>query len=246
MRLKDKVALVTGSKRGIGRVIASKLAAEGANLIINDLSTDENDEVIKEIKAVGRKALPISADVTNKEQVIKMVNDALDYYGRIDILVNNAGIYPSAPFLEIEEKQWDIVLDVNLKGTFLVTQAVAKYAMVPQRYGKIVNISSSDGKAPSSGITHYAAAKAGVISLTKSFAIELSRYNINSNAVAPGWVESEAVLKGERWKEAIKKIPSGRLGRLEEVAEAIVFLASDSVSYINGEILDINGGIIMD
>jgi 3-oxoacyl-[acyl-carrier protein] reductase len=175
-----------------------------------------------------------------------MVNEVLDYYGRIDILVNNAGIYPAAPFLEIEEKQWDMVIDVNLKGTFLVTQAVAKYAMVPQRYGKIINISSCDGKVPSAGIAHYAAAKAGVISLTKSFAVELSHYNINSNAVAPGWVESEAVLKGERWKEAIKKIPSGRLGKLEEIAEAVIFLASDTVSYINGEILDVNGGIIMD
>lgn len=195
---------------------------------------------------MGRKALAVSADITNKNDVIEMVEKALKEFSKIDILVNNAGIYPAHPFLEISEAEWDKVIDVNLKGTFLVTQVVASMAMTKANYGKIVNIASVDGKVPTLGITHYAAAKAGVISLTKSFAIELCQYNINSNAVAPGWVESETVLKGDRWKEAIKRIPSGRLGKLEEIAHAIVFLVRDESSYINGEILDVNGAIYMD
>jgi len=246
MRLKNRVALVTGSRRGIGKVIALKLASEGADLIINDLDVNENDDVILEIKKMGRRALPVSADITNKDAVEKMVEKALEEFSKIDILVNNAGIYPATPLLDITEEEWDKVIDVNLKGTFLVTQIVVKKAMSKAKYGKIVNIASCDGKVPSYGIAHYSASKAGVISLTKSFALELSQYNINSNCVAPGWVESETVLKSDRWKEAIKKIPSGRLGRLEEIAEAVVFLTLDSVSYINGEILDVNGGIIMD
>jgi 3-oxoacyl-[acyl-carrier protein] reductase len=246
MLLKDKVALVTGSRRGIGKVIALKLAEEGADLIINDIEVNDNDDVIQEIRALGRKALAVSADITNKNDVIEMVEKALKEFSKIDILVNNAGIYPAHPFLEISEAEWDKVIDVNLKGTFLVTQVVASMAMTKANYGKIVNIASVDGKVPTLGITHYAAAKAGVISLTKSFAIELCQYNINSNAVAPGWVESETVLKGDRWKEAIKRIPSGRLGKLEEIAHAIVFLVRDESSYINGEILDVNGAIYMD
>jgi NAD(P)-dependent dehydrogenase (short-subunit alcohol dehydrogenase family) len=244
--LKGKVALVTGAKKGIGKAIALKLAQEGADMIINDLDVCETDEIIEVIKVVDRRVMAIAADITQKGQVARMVKAALDFYRRIDILINTAGIYPNSPLLEIQEEQWDAVIDVNLKGTFLVTQAVAKFAMVKQNYGRIVNITSADGKNPSSGITHYAAAKAGVISLNRSFAIELAPYNIMSNAVAPGWVETEAVLKGDRWREAVKKIPAQRLGRLDEITEAVCFLASDAASYVNGATLNVNGGLIMD
>jgi len=246
MQLQGKVALVTGAKGGIGKVIAKRLALAGADLIINDLEISDADPVIRECKDLGVDALPAPADICRKDRVEEMVRQALDRYPRIDILVNNAGIFPAAPLLEITEAEWDRVIGVNLKGTFLVAQSVARFAMVPQHYGRIVNIASVDGKAPAPGIAHYAAAKAGVISLTRSFALELSRYHITANAVAPGWVESEAVLKGDRWQEAVKKIPMQRLGRLAEIAEAVLFLAGDAVAYVNGATLNVNGGLLMD
>lgn len=246
MGLQGKTALITGAKGGIGKVIALRLAAAGADLIINDLSVTTEDAVIAECRALGADALPAPADICCKDQVESMVQQALAHYGHIDILVNNAGIFPAAPLLDISEQQWDSVVDVNLKGVFLVTQAVAKYAMLPQQAGRIINITSIDGRVPSPGVAHYAAAKAGVISLTKSFALELSSHHIIANAVAPGWVESEAVLKGDRWQEAIKKIPLQRLGKLSEIAEAVLFLADDAASYINGATIHVNGGLLMD
>ncbi|MEG0541108.1 MAG: SDR family oxidoreductase, partial [Angelakisella sp.] len=185
-------------------------------------------------------------DITNCTAVEAMIDKAIEKMGRIDILVNNAGVYPALPVLEVTEKHFDFVVDVNLKGLFFMTQAVVKKSMLPNNYGRIVNISSCDGKNPGRGVAIYSAAKAGVISITKSFALELADYDINSNAVAAGWVESEQVLANDRWKDALPSIPSRRLGKLSEIAEAVVFMCNDKVSYINGEILDVNGGIIMD
>jgi 3-oxoacyl-[acyl-carrier protein] reductase len=246
MRLKGKVALVTGCTRGIGRVIAESLAAEGADIIANGLEIRQDAAVVSAICGLGRDALAVAADITVASQVHKMVETGLKHFKHIDILVNNAGIYPAAPLLDIEEHQWNRVLDVNLKGSFLMTQAVAKMAMLPQKYGRIVNITSCDGKMPTTGITHYSAAKAGVISLTKSSALELAPHGINTNAVAPGWVKSKTVLNGDRWKEAIKHIPCGRLAELSEIAHAVTFLVEDASSYINGETIDVNGGLLMD
>ena len=172
--------------------------------------------------------------------------DAVAEMGRIDVLVNNAGAYPALGVLDVTEDHFNFVVNVNLKGLFFMTQAVVKKSMIPNNYGRIVNISSCDGKNPGRGVAIYSAAKAGVISLTKSFALELADYDINSNAVAAGWVESEQVLSNDRWKDALPSIPSRRLGKLSEIAESVAFLCNDKVSYINGEILDVNGGIIMD
>lgn len=241
-----KVALVTGAARGIGQVIAQTLAFKGADVIVLDLKISEEDTVIQNIRKMGKKAYPFLCDLTQVKQTREVIKKIVDTAGKIDILINNAGVYPAKNVLDVEEDHFNFVIDVNLKGMFFVTQAVIKYSMLPNHYGKIVNISSSDGKMPGKGVAIYGAAKAGVISLTKSFAAELAGTGINSNAVAAGWVESQAVLSGDRWKEAIKDIPCGRLGRLSEIAEATSFLCQDNVSFINGEILDVNGGTIMD
>ena len=241
-----KVALVTGAARGIGQVIAETLASKGADVVVLDLEVYEEDEVMQNIRSMNRKAYPFVCDLTDVEETRKTVKKIVEEIGKIDILVNNAGAYPAKGVLDVEEDHFKFVIDINLKGTFFITQAVVKDSMLPNHYGKIVNISSSDGKMPGKGVAVYGAAKAGVISLTKSFAEELSGTGINANAVAAGWVESKAVLSGDRWKEAVKSIPCGRLGKLSEIAEAVCFLCQDNVSFINGEILDVNGGTIMD
>lgn len=244
--LHGKVALVTGGARGIGRCIATKLAEYGADIIVNDLKINDDSEVIAEIKAQNVRAIALEGDITDCDRVNNMVDEAIQAMGKIDILINNAGAYPAVPILDVDEKHFNYVIDVNLKGLFFMTQAVVKKSMLPNKYGRIVNISSCDGKNPGRGVAVYSAAKAAVISITKSFALELAGKNINSNAVAPGWVETEQVLANDRWKHVLPMIPSMRLGKLSEIAETVVFLCNDNVSYINGEIIDVNGGIIMD
>lgn len=241
-----KTALVTGSGRGIGREIAYTLAQYGADVAVNDLEVDEGSEIIKAIEALGRRAIPVQGDITDCKKIPSMIDSVLEKTGKIDILVNNAGAYPAVPVLEVDEKHFDFVVSLNLKALFFMSQAVVSKSMLPNGYGKIVNISSIDGKNPARGVAIYSAAKAGVISLTKSFALELAGTGINSNCVAAGWVESQQVLSSDRWKEFLPMIPSNRLGKLSEIAEAVCFLCNDKVSYINGEILDVNGGIIMD
>ena len=242
----NKTVLVTGSAQGIGSAIALKFAEYGADVIVHGLGATEDCDVCEKIKALGRKTMAFDVDIVDVGAVNRMVDKAVEKFGKIDILINNAGIYPALKCIDVDEAHFDKVVDVNLKGTFFVTQAVAKKSMIPNNYGRIVSISSCDGKCPAQGVAVYSAAKAGVISLVKSFALEMADYDINSNCVAPGWVESETVLAGERWKDAIKIIPSRRLGKLSEIAEACCFLCDDKVSYINGEILDVNGAIIMD
>ncbi len=246
MPLKDKTALVTGARVGIGRAIAVHLADRGANIIACSRTLSPDDTVIAECAPKGSKALAVAADVAALQDCVQVVKKGLDRFGRIDILVNNAGIYPSAPLLEIDEQTWDRVFAVNLKGTLFAAQSVAKLAMIPQKGGRIINISSCDGRRPTAGIAHYAASKAGVISLTKSMALELAPHNITANAVAPGWVETEAILKSDRWKTVVQEIPLGRLARPEEIAGMVAFLADASAGYITGATFDINGGLIMD
>jgi 3-oxoacyl-[acyl-carrier protein] reductase len=246
MELENQTALITGAKRGIGRAIAICLAEKGADIIIFDLDIENNDEVIIKIRTMGRKAYAYKVNITDNNQIVNSVQKAVEECGKIDILVNNAGIYPSEFLLSIKEADWDKVMDLNVKALFFVAQAVANKSMVPNRSGKIINIASSDGKVPSRGIAHYAASKAAVISITKSFTLELSEFNIRSNCVAPGWVATETLMKSDRWKSIIKNIPSGRLGEMSEVGEAVAFLVSDAAAYINGEVLDVNGGIYMD
>jgi len=246
--LDGKVAIVTGAGRGIGRAIALALAREGADVVVNDVDSRSAEATANEVRAMGRRALSIVADVSNGEEVIKMVETAIKAFGKIDILVNNAGIFSSIPLEDITEENWDKMMKINLKSVFLCSQAVMK-PMKRQRSGKIVNIASMAGKV--GGIVagaDYAASKAGVMCLTKSLAKQLAPYGINVNAVAPAWIETDMMKDWPReTKESIlKQIPLGRFGKPEEVAEAVVFLVSDGAGFITGATIDINGGILMD
>lgn len=243
--LKEKVGIVTGAGSGIGKAIAKKLAQEGCNLVANDINETSLNNVVNEIQSLGYKAIGVKADVANKTEVELLVKTTIQKYGKIDLLVNNAGIYPASPVTELKEEEWNRVIDVNLKSVFICSQEVVKY-MIKQKSGAIVNIGSVDGKEPPGGNAHYSAAKAGVMNITKTFALELAKYGIRVNCVAPGWVATPNILANDRWKMIINKIPIGRLAKAEEIADGVLFLLSDSSSYITGEILDINGGLMMD
>jgi len=243
--LEGKIGIVTGAGSGIGEAIAKKLAEEGCNLVATDINEDSLDRVVNEILSLGYNAIGIKADVASKVEVELLVSATVQKYGKIDLLVNNAGIYPASPITELKEEEWDRVIDVNLKGVFLCSQEVIKY-MIKQKSGAIVNIGSVDGKEPPGGNAHYSAAKAGVMNMTKTFALELAKYGIRVNSVSPGWVATPNILANDRWKMIINKIPLGRLAKTEEIANGVLFLLTDYASYITGEILDINGGLMMD
>lgn len=246
MQLIDRVAVVTGAGQGIGRAIALRLAREGAKVVVGDLNAETARRTAQEIKAGNGQAVDLAADVTHSSDAAALTQKAVETFGGLDILVNNAGFYPSGLVVDIDEAEWDFVLAVNLKGTFLCSQAATRQMMV-QRRGVIINIASVDGKTRTTGNAHYAAAKAGVISFTRTLACEMAPYNIRVNAVSPGWIDTETMkAKSDRWRQAIEEIPVGRLGTPEDVAEAVLFLVSDGAGYITGEILDVNGGIVMD
>jgi len=248
MKLKGKVALVTGAGRGIGKATAILLAKEGANVVVNDVDLQSAKETADDIRAVGCEALLVEADVSDRTEVVKMVETVIKNFTKIDILVNNAGIFSSVPLIDMTEDEWNKIMDVNLKGAFLCSQAVMKF-MIEQRSGRIVNIASLAGKV--GGIyagAHYAASKAGVICLTKSLAKQLAQYNINVNAVAPALIETDMM---KDWPEQVKEtllrqIPLGRFGTPDEVAETVLFLVSEGANYITGATIDINGGLLMD
>ena len=248
MQLKEKVAIVTGGAQGIGRVICYALAENGANVVICDINEKAAQATAKEMKYKNLSAIPIKVDVSCTNEVNSMVKEVLDTLGRIDILVNNAGICFLTPLEKISEEEWDRVIDVNLKGTFLCSQAVLR-VMMTQKSGKIVNIASVSGKV--GGIlagAHYSASKAGVICLTKSLALRLAPYQVNVNAIAAGPLKSqmtEAFPSDKRTKLA-QSIPLGNFGEPEDMANAVLFLVSDKAKYITGEILDVNGGLLMD
>lgn len=243
--LEGKIGIVTGAGSGIGEAIAKKLAEEGCNLVATDINETSLNRVVNEILSSGYKAIGVKADVASKAEVEFLVSATIQKYGKIDLLVNNAGIYPASPVTELKEEEWNRVIDVDLKGVFLCSQEVIKY-MIKQKSGAIVNIGSVDGKEPPGGNVHYSAAKAGVMNMTKSFALELAKYGIRVNSVSPGWVATPNVLANDRWKMIINKIPLGRLAKTEEIASGVLFLLTDYASYITGEILDINGGLMMD
>jgi NAD(P)-dependent dehydrogenase (short-subunit alcohol dehydrogenase family) len=248
MRLKDRVAIVTGAARGIGHGIGLALAHEGARVAATDLEVALLDDLVRQARTEGGQVLPLAVDVTRKDQIRQAVDQVLGQWGRIDILVNNAGIYEVLPVEAISEEQWDRVLAVNLKGAFLCCQAVIP-AMKRQGSGRIVSIASSAGK---SGGTlagaHYSVSKAGVICLTKQLARELGPYGITANAVAPGRIDTPMIhLSSDEENEAFRlRTPLGRLGTPADVAGAVVFLASDEASFITGEIVDVNGGLLID
>lgn len=248
MRFEGKVALVTGAARGIGEAIALKLAQEGADVVVTDVDLEGAQRVAQKIEGLGRRAKAIQADVSQREAVRRLVSEAVSSFGKVDILVNNAGIIRRGTFLDHDPQDWDRVLSVNLGGTFNCTKEVVPL-MIKQGGGKIINISSVVGKmgdiasAPS-----YGTSKGAINTFTKSLARELAPYGINVNAVAPHAIETEMSREWseEKRRQIVEAIPLKRLGKPEEVAEAVAFLASDGADFITGEILDVNGGYLMD
>lgn len=247
MKLEGKKALVTGASRGIGRAIALALAAEGADVAVNFAGNEAAaKEVATEIEAMGRKAIIIKADIASREAAVAMLDQVVKELGRIDILVNNAGITRDGLLLRMKEEDWDAVLTTNLKGVFNCTQAAIKY-MMKQRYGRIVSISSVVGVMGNAGQANYAAAKAGVIGFTKAVAKEVAARGITANAVAPGFVQTDmtAVLNEKQVEAMQAAIPLKRLGQPEDIARAVLFLASDDANYITGQTLHVDGGMVM-
>jgi NAD(P)-dependent dehydrogenase (short-subunit alcohol dehydrogenase family) len=247
MKLQGKAALVTGASRGIGRVIALYLAGEGADVAVNCASSIlEAEKVAREIKKLGRNSVVIKADVADKASVEKMVNEVIEQFGKIDILINNAGMATVAPSEKLEEKLWRRGIDVMLTGAFFCSQAAGK-EMIRQKSGKIVNIASINGIVAFPERASYCSAKAGVMALTKVLASEWAKHNINVNAVAPGYVETELVsslvAQGKlQMNELMARTPSGKLASAEDVAETVVFLVSDSSKSINGQTIVTDGG----
>jgi len=246
--LKDKVAVITGARRGMGKADAITLARLGAKVVVSDISEEECQLVADEIKKNGGEAMAVKCDVTKKAEVEKMVKAAVDKWGRVDILVNNAGICQFKPFLEVTEEDWDKTLDVNLKGYFLCAQACAK-EMAKQKSGAIVNIASvvmgqiGIGMA---GLAHYSASKGGIAALTKTLALELSPYNIRVNAIAPGAIDTPMAastkMDPKAYESFMMKIPMHRMGQAEEISRTVSFLVSDEASYITGATLPVDGG----
>jgi 3-oxoacyl-[acyl-carrier protein] reductase len=248
VKLKDRVAIVTGGARGIGKAIALTFLREGAKVALVDVDKEKLEVLKNEIEKKKGKVIAIPCDITKSVEVKAMVNDVQKAFGRVDILVNNAGIIRRGTIETVTEEEWDRVIEVNLKGTFNCCKAVAGI-MRQQRYGKIINVSSIAGKMGDiTSAPGYGPSKAGVDALTKTLARQLAPYGINVNGVAPHAIETEmsAQWSEERRKEIIASIPLGRLGKPEDVANAVLFLASDEASFITGEILDVNGGALMD
>lgn len=247
MSMKEKVAIITGGRRGIGRAIAEVLAHRGANIVLADLQEDETRATADEIAAAtGRRVIPCRVDVSKHEEAKSMVDCTLSEFGHVDILVNNAGITRDTLLMRMEEQDWDAVLNVNLKGAFNCSKAVIR-PMMKQRGGRIVNISSVSGLAGQAGQTNYSASKAGVIGFTKALAREVGSRGITVNAVAPGFVPTALtdVLPEELKQSMLKLIPLARWGKPEEIAYAVAFLASDEAAYITGQVLSVDGGMMM-
>lgn len=247
MCLSGKTAIVTGGSRGIGKAVALKLAEKGANIVVNYTSNSTKaEEVVNEIKKMGREALAIKADVSNPDDVKNLVKETEKQFSNIDILINNAGITKDTLLIRMKEDDWDKVMSVNLKGTFLCTKLVGK-KMMKQRRGKIVNIASIVGIIGNAGQANYSASKAGIIGFTKSTAKELASRGINVNAVAPGFIETEMTkkLSEEVVENYAKNIPLGKMGTPEDVANVVFFLCSQEASYVTGQVINIDGGMVM-
>ena len=244
--LKGKVALVTGASRGIGRHIALQLAQRGADVAINYRSRQhEGNEVAKEIEATGVRALAFQADLSKMPEARSLVRQVQDQWGRIDILVNNAGITKDKSMKKLTDDDWNDVLDTNLGSVYATCSEVLKI-MMEQKYGRIINITSFVGQAGNFGQANYAASKGGIIAFTKTLALEMAKYNITVNAIAPGFTETEmlAQVPENIREQIIARVPMGRFGKPEEIARAVVFLAAEG-DYITGQQINVNGGVYM-
>ena len=247
MHLEGKVAIVTGASRGIGRAVAINLAQSGADVVVNYSGSEgAAQETVEAVQALGRKAIKIKANVANADEVAAMVEEAHKEFGHIDILVNNAGITRDGLLMRMKDEDFDAVIDINLKGVYLVTKAVSKI-MMKQRSGHIINMTSVVGVMGNAGQTNYAASKAGVIGFTKSCAKELASRGITVNAIAPGFINTDMTdVLPEKVKEAmVAEIPLGRMANAEEVATVATFLASDFANYITGQVINVDGGMVM-
>ena len=245
MDLTNKVAIVTGSGRGIGKTIALTLARAGATIVINYIGDSSSAEgVAEEIRAMKRDSLVVMGDVSSAEDMTKMVEIAVTTFGKVDILVNNAGIIRDHLLIRMSDEDWDKVIAVNLRSVFLCTRAVLKH-MTRQRWGRIISMASVVGIAGNAGQANYAAAKAGIIGFTKSVAKEVASRGITVNAIAPGFIDTQMTQHlDEAWKqELLKRIPAGYLGTPQDVAEAVAFLASEEARYITGHVLSVDGGM---
>ena len=246
MNLSTRVAIVTGSGRGIGRAIALALAQHGASVIVNDVAPSSAEEVAEEIKAGGGEGIACGGDVCQSQDVSRLVQTAASTYSRVDILVNNAGITRDGLLLELSDSDWDQVLNINLKGAFLCTRGVLRH-MLKQRWGRIINIASVVALVGNAGQANYASAKAGLVALTKTTAKEVASRSITANAIAPGFIDTEMTrrLSESLKQEIVKQLPIGYFGSPEDVAQAVVFLASEEARYITGQVLNVDGGMVM-
>ncbi len=241
-----KTALVTGGYTGIGKAVAESFASYGVDVILTGRNREAGSAAAEELrKKYNIKAEFYSCDLCSPDNVESTVRNMKKDFEHIDFLVNNAGIYPAAPFLEMEDQTFAGIFDVNVLGVFRMTKAVVNHFMKEQKSGKILCISSVDSWKPTAGITAYAASKAAVNSLVKSFAIELAQYQITSNGIAPGWVATEPVLKAGRWKSQIGQVLKGRMADPSEIGELAVLLCSDKADYLNGEVINFSGGLLM-
>lgn len=241
-----KIAIVTGAARGIGKSIASKLAKSGMDVVVSDVLLEEAEKTAEEFRALGVRSIAIKADVSRLEDVENLLKTTAKEMGGVHFLINNAGITRDNLAIRMSEKEWDMVIDINLKGTFLCSQAASKI-MMKQRFGRIVNIASVSGILGTAGQANYASSKAGVIALTKSFARELGKRNITINAIAPGFIMTEMTeqLSDKVKEEYISNIPLNRAGTPDDVAEAVLFLISPSASYITGTVINVSGGLLI-
>ncbi|MDD4179599.1 MAG: 3-oxoacyl-[acyl-carrier-protein] reductase [Candidatus Margulisbacteria bacterium] len=246
MKLKDKVAFITGSAQGIGKAIAVALAKEGANIVVSDINLELATQTAKEIEALGVKTMAIKTNVADLADVEKSVEEIAKAMGRIDILINNAGITKDNLLVRMKKEEWDAVIGVNLTGVFNCTKVVGTL-MMKQRYGKIVSIASIVGQMGNFGQANYAATKGGVIAFTKTVAKELASRNVTANAIAPGFIQTAMTdkLSDEVKKKMTELIPLGKLGTPEDIANAVLFLVSPAADYITGQVLAVNGGMYM-